>query len=778
MKSRLNLAKESFDNYIKKVDDFYKQATNAYSSLFGEESSDMFCRAISYVLRTFIESEDDGNSLFIQIPIEEIGLNEKSQTTNFLKMEESIGHILSMAVYPDEIEATDLSSCNVGELYYTAAKIPCKGGTNRPRIWEIKEGKINGKYPIERFRDVDNRRVERKVADIQGRCVIFQDNINVTYKLSSLPENNNQPAQNKMKKMAELLNIYRNNKPTRRYRNAVMVGYGKPKTMSDYDYLSYPLKIVNRFDKINQDDAYDIMVIAGDKWYNGVESRLTNRIGRGLTNRIIFIGSEMPKDYRGKVFSFSHREMYHYFANDKFPTLEINRLVWDSLNDIINAINNILNSEILNVDPLLKKKTLNYTIAPYIGYNVEAINIKDRFLDFVDEQYDISSEQWDYIEKVAEESLQEPIIGTPKQSEYEKVKNNFGRDAECILLESRLSYINRINKYLSKKNRVDNICIVDVCTEKQAMEVTECLLRKLTLGRICLLSYNYVSLSKVENLFFKDYICYNEEYRTKILNNLHHEVIEENQNHYGSLDSFDDSELDNIMRDYYDRPQYSQYYSLVSDTGEEYDVSGDIVRYGYQINVGDLFDNAEDWLPSEVSFYQKPRNFQYLRDILYDLPAGANIDTFANLWKNRLRERCIGVYNGDSRIMWETDGFKKIKFPMFKKIVELRYEPMFPSEFGFMLNKMKNIGIINDEEYKNSRKAKKASHKSRKIGRYLKRGLYEFLLKGKCNEGDVNAICKNSKKNGEPLTLKSLQELCIKTINVKEIKKSNKRNDD
>jgi hypothetical protein len=776
MKSRLNLAKESFDNYIKKLDDFYKQATNAYSSLFGEESSDMFCRAISYVLRTFLESEDDGNSLFIQIPIEEIGLNESEQNTNFLKMEESIGHILSMAVYPEDIEATDLSSCNVGDFYYTAANIPCRGGTNRPRIWEINEGERNGKYPIERFRDVDNRGVERRISDIPGRRNIFNENINVTYKLISLPENNNKPTQRKMLEMANLLNVYRNNKPTKRYKSATIVGYGKPTTISDYECISYPLKFVNSFEDIDRRELIDIIFFAGDRWYNGVESRLGNRVKNGLTKKIVFVGSNLPKNFDGKIFSFSHREMYHYFAKDKLPSLEIKRLKWEKLENAISVIIDILNNANLNIEPQLKKRILHYSIAPYIGYKVDNIAIKDILFNIAEKELEYDKKE--ILKLIADKSLQIKLEGSPKKKEYDIIKNSCGKNKKCILIESRISYINKLNEHLTEKNKESNICVVDTCTEKQAIEVTECLLRKLTLGQICLLSYNYLSLSKVEDLFFKDYTCYNKEYRINILNGIRYDVIEENQNNYGSLDSFDDSELDNIMRDYYDRPQYSQYYSLVSDTGEEYDVSGDIVRYGYQINVGDLFDNAEDWLPSEVSFYQKPKNFQYLRDILYDLPSDANIDTYVKLWKTRLSERCRDVYNGDSKTMWETDGFKKIiKETKFKDIVESKYISNFPQEFFGMRSKMKELELINDDEYKYLGYAHNAN-KSSEIGRYIKNGLYDFILTGKCNEEHVNSICKNSKKIGEPLTLESLQELCIKTINIKEIKISNKRNDD
>ena len=129
-------------------------------------------------------------------------------------MEEAISHTLAMAVYPDNIQVDDFSSCEVGDFYYTATNISCRNGKVRPRLWEIKQSQRIDKYPKEIFPD-ERTGASLLIAEAQERCNIFQSHINNTYKLCSLPENNNEPTQKKMRKMAEWLDVYKNNKTSK-----------------------------------------------------------------------------------------------------------------------------------------------------------------------------------------------------------------------------------------------------------------------------------------------------------------------------------------------------------------------------------------------------------------------------------------------------------------------------------------------------------------------------------------------------------------------------------
>jgi hypothetical protein len=776
----MGLLKENFKNYIKKVDELYVESTKSYSSLFGEESSDLFCRAFSHIIRQFIESQEDSNYLFIKIPIDELGTKEGKQEANILKLEEAISHTLAMAVYPDNIQVDDFSSCEVGDFYYTATNISCKNGKVRPRLWEIKQSQRIDKYPKEIFPD-ERRGASLLIAEAQERCNIFQSHINNTYKLCSLPENNNEPTQKKMRKMAEWLDVYKNNKTSKHYENALIIGYGRPQSLiSNFEYIAYPIKFQNKFNNVERDKQYDIIVLVGDKSYKNALSRIGNRVRNNLTKKVIYVGSELPQDFYGKVFEFSYRECYHYFANDKFPAITKRRILWEELDSIIASISNIFSEDI---DSKLKWRAISYAITPYLGYNYfnDSRTIRDRLLDFINDEFNISNDQWDTIvQKIDNINLPEKPANAPKKTEYEKIKKRYHNS---VLIKSGESYVNRIKTLLSINNDVKNTYVVDICSEYKSLDVVKCLLDKLALGNFYLLSYNNVSFERLKDLQRNEYKIYNKEYRKQVLGCITYNEndvlqLQGDQPFYGSLGSFDDSTIDDEIIKYYESNQVHEYYTLISEDGDRYDVSGDIIINKQHVNANYLFENKEDILPYEVSFYITPCNFQDLRDVIYDLPAGENIDTYANLWKKRLQKRCVNNYAGNGKKMWEDDNFKKIEYKKFKKMIEAKYESMFPSEFVFLSKKMKELGLLNDNEYTNLRKAKVASDKARIIGRNLKKGLYEYILTGKSNVNDVNIISKNSEKRGSMISLDDLKELCIKTINVKDIIKSNRRDND
>lgn len=777
----MGLLKENFKNYIKKVDELYVESTKSYSSLFGEESSDLFCRAFSHIIRQFIESQEDSNYLFIKIPIDELGTKEGKQEANILKLEEAISHTLAMAVYPDNIQVDDFSSCEVGDFYYTATNISCKNGKVRPRLWEIKQSQRIDKYPKEIFPD-ERRGASLLIAEAQERCNIFQSHINNTYKLCSLPENNNEPTQKKMRKMAEWLDVYKNNKTSKHYENALIIGYGRPQSLiSNFEYIAYPIEFQNKFNNVERDKQYDIIVLVGDKSYKNTSSRISNRVRNNLTRKVIYVGSEMPQDFKGKVFEFSYRECYHYFANDKFPAIKTRRISWNELDSIIDSMYSIFDEDI---DPKLKLRAISYAITPYLGYDYfnDSKTIKDRLLDFINDEFIyISNEQWDTIvQNIDNINLPKEPTNAPKKAEYEKIKKGSNN---CVLIKSGESYVNKLKALLSKNNKEDNKYVIDICSDYKSLDVVKCLLDKLSLGTFYLLSYNNVSFNRVNDLIRNEYKIYNTDYRKCILNDITYNEnnilqLHEDQPIYGSLGNFDDSTIDDEMIKFYECNQAQEYYTLIAGDENRYDVSGDVIVDKKQVNASYLFENKDDLLSCEVSFYINPDNFQELRDIIYDLPAGENIDTYANLWKERLQERCVNNYDGSGKMMWENDNFKQIKYDKFKKMIEARYDSMFPSEFVFLSKKMKELSLLNDYEYTNLRKAKVASDKARIIGRNLKKGLYEYFLTGKCNVNDVNLITKNSEKRGSMISLDYLKEQCIKTVDVKDIIKSNRRDND
>ncbi len=783
MESLLKELKENFNNYIKGVDDFYVKSTENYQSLFKEDKSGIFCRAISHIIRQFL-TEEEADSLFIEVPVDELATKENKQAENFLQMENAIGHTLAMAVYPDFIEAPTIENTKEGNFYYSADEI--KG---RPRLWKIEKGKNTGKlYPDEQFKDRRGNIPVKVGDDAPTLREIFNKHHCNTYRLKSLPGNFHRPAREKMAKMAELLDVYRANKTTKRYNNALLIGFGSPKNIiSNYSYIDYPLEFTHNYNNIENSKEYDIIVCVGDCHYKGYEMRLNQLLTKDKTKKIIYIGINHHKDFRGKVFSFSYREMYHYYANDKFPSVKINYVKWDNLECVINKNSSIFRDECLKTIPdidKIERRVNSYIIKPYLGIendtNFQEESFQDNILNFINEYFSssIDDDQWNYLVNSFDNLSLPDLTNNPKSSIFDRIKTNRGKKSEYFFLRSNVYNISRIRDFCKNHNNNRNAFAVDVYIDSKKYyieKVVKVLFKKLALGTFHLVVFSFFKLNEIATFLLKETKVYNQEYRKKLLNNITYTASSFKRQEYGTLDNFNSKFDLDVLNDYL---KESERYILTDEAHQTYDISGELIRCNQLINTDELYEYKEDWLPCELSFYQSPENFQQLRDILYDLPKDKNIDTYSNLWKSRMQERCKNEYKGNSNEMREKDNFKFLDEQTFNNIVNDRYRSVAPRCYKLLFNRMRALGLLNEQEYKYCYNARAASKQGTKIGKILKEGIYEYILTGKCTIQDVNTICSNSENRENPITLDILKDLCIKTITITDITPINKHNDD
>lgn len=777
MDELLDKLKTYFTDYIQKVDNFYIESTKGYSSLFGDKIPDKFYRAISYIIRQFLESNGNDNSLFIQVPVDEIAVKPKDQKPNYYKMEEAIAHTLSMAVCPISINAPKIENAPEGSFYYTADEI-----NGRPRLWQAKIARTTQRiYPDELFKD--RGQVGKKVLEkTEGLRNIFNDHLNNTYKLSSLPENFNKPTQEKMVKMANFLAIYKANKTNKQYNNALMIGYGRPENLiCNYPYVEFPLEFTNKYNNVD-DKEYDIVICVGDRYYLGNEMQLNQRLAQGKSKKIIYIGTTRPQDFNGETFSFSYREMYHYFAQNKFPTFKIHNWEWRELSELLENTSKIFSNDRLNditdIDKI-KRHVNSHIIYQYIGKDSnnesEEESFQDDILDFINTNYSylINNDQWDFLKESFEKLSLPKSSNNPKTDWLFKDTKKNNPNSQYLYLNPSQPYKDKIKETCNKNNERNTFAIDVHVDSYQYIDTIKALFERLALG-----TFNMVSFFKLKRIFdflLKETEMYKQEYRKKILGNITYTESQTSRQEYGSLDNFDYA-LE-ALNDWMKTSATTTNYVITDENDNTYDICGDVIRCKQLIDVDKLFEYKEDWLPCELSFYQKPENFHELRDVLYDLPVDRNIETYSNLWKERLKTRCLDIYQDNCNKMITED---KIEFSkgVLKKVVKDKYTSKFPNCYYRLFNKMKAIGILTEEEHNYCIRAQKANENSRSVGRKLKEGTLNYVLTGECTTPDINIICSNSKKTKNPINLDSLKELCIKTVTIKEIKKSNKKHHD
>ncbi len=777
MKRLLDNLNNSFIEYNKKVDELYKEKTLRIDSLFGAGTADTFCRGISYIIRQFLESEDD-TELFIQIPVDELASKPDLQDENFQKMQDAICHTLAMATYnKSKIEAPPVSQELEGEVFYTADSIECSRGETRPRIWKIRQGKNGLLFPDEQYPDKakvsgNNVYITLNTKELQK---IFENHIGNTYRLAMLPDNNNVTTRKKLLDMAKLLGVYKANPTSKLYKNALLIGFGNPTSLRicDIPWLRYPVDFEKKYENISN-KHYEILVFAGDTKYSGRESRINNEIAYGYCKKVIYVGENKPMNYKGKVFSFTSRELYHYFANDKYPEFEIKKLQWTCLEQALILLTDIINNEVLNLDSDVKKRAITSTLAPYLGYTFfsDTASLNERLLDFLNDNAILNNVQWDTLVESSTKLEDISFKGNPKKQCYQLIRKECGNNP-CLLLEAYVSYPNRIKK-LCQKNKKQNTYVVDVCSDSNRyLDVVRYMFRKLAMGKVYFLTY--FELNKIKDLLLGDLSVYNSNYRKSVLCNLEHPQVNRTEDqHYGSLDNFNVSLLDDLMTTY--NSQNAARYTLTAYDGNEYDISGDVIKDKQIVNCGDLLDFAEDWLPCDLSFYIKPNCFQELRDILYDLPKGEDVDTYARLWKSKLQERCRSEYDSDAKTMWDQDKFKFMKLSTFKKVINDRYTSQFPNIFKRLAIQMYAIGLFTPEELQNSLKALQASREASSFGGRLKQGIYEYLLTDTCSVEEVRIICDKKQRPYSPYTYDKLKAICIKTATITKITQTNNRN--
>lgn len=785
MEYLLTQLESDFKTYIEKVDNHYNESTKKYSSLWNLQNDGVnntnqdnlvFYSAISHIIRQFLEADGNDNSLFIQVPVDEIAVKPKDQKPNYYKMEEAIAHTLSMAVCPISINAPKIENAPEGSFYYTADEI-----NGRPRLWQAKIARTTQRiYPDELFKD-RGQFGEKVLEKTEGLRNIFNDHLNNTYKLSSLPENFNRPTQEKMAKMAKLLAIYKANKTNKQYNNALMIGYGSPKNLiCNYPYVEFPLEFTNKYNNVD-DKEYDIVICVGDRYYLGNEMQLNQRLAQGKSKKIIYIGTTRPQDFNGETFSFSYREMYHYFAQNKFPTFKIHNWEWRELSELLENTSKIFSNDRLNIITdidKIKRHVNSHIIYQYIGKDSnnesEEESFQDDILDFINTNYSylIDNDQWDFLKESFEKLSLPKSSNNPKTDWFKDTKKN-NPNSQYLYLNPSQPYKDKI-KETCKKNNLGNTFAIDVHVDSyQYIDTIKALFERLALG-----TFNMVSFFKLKRIFdflLKETEMYKQEYRKKILGNITYTESQTSRQEYGSLDNFDyDLEA---LNDWMKTSATTTNYVITDENDNTYDICGDVIRCKQLIDVDKLFEYKEDWLPCELSFYQKPENFHELRDVLYDLPVDRNIETYSNLWKERLKTRCHDKYQGDCNKMITED---KIEFSkgILKKVVKDKYTSKFPNCYYRLFNKMKDIGILTEEEHNYCIRAQKANENSRSVGRKLKEGTLNYVLTGECTTPDINIICSNSKKTKNPINLDSLKELCIKTVTIKEIKKSNKKHHD
>lgn len=772
-----------YEEYRTQVDAFYRQKTEDYRELLDGITNNAkdFFNAIFYIINRFLDDDSDSNQLFIQIPCDELGNTESEHQSNFSCLQHIAAEALLLSTTDKLLQnecPSSLQDCELDTIIFMGSKVlnPSDGNA-RERVWKVVESR---QYNKKRLTELlpDKKRFSTSEAE-----KAYEDNKDFTFKLTGnveLPETEARKTKflQKLGCVAEKITSYKQLKTKNQYKNALLVCYDDnwKDTILDSSVVESPVKISKRYDTIEEE--YDIVIFIGDNKYRYFKDRIQEKIAYGDLSKVIYIGSEIydgfDEQINAKKYAFSFREIYSYFnskSNDNrgsFPSVITHSISFPWLNEITKLLNGVL----LKYDYLTQEERsniLSYSIYPFLGIELKK-DIKivaEKLRDFIYENINMPYEDVEsYIHLYSKTVL-------PEESLKSKIISELCSKYKCdpiVTISNHKSFKNDIKDFIRKgKNRNSNRIFIDVKGDWRAyVDILKYLLRKGVVGYFYFMSY--FKLDQLKKFLYDEFKIHNANYRRDLLNGIYLIPPEDSQtiDVHRDLESFyKPIEIDDYFNPRYRNLPRNSSYGLVDSQGNSIYSTGDVILGSTTLSLQDIFDNKEDFLPAEITYYDKPHNFQLLMKLKYSFPQDRDIDFYAQLWRNALKSYCDTKYKGKFKDL------EKAEFPYLnnlKSYYGARATTRFPWQINPLVRKLLVLNLITREDARFILAANRANQQNSQNGMELKEALYDFKLTGHKRKIIVD-IENASSRNSENINAQSILDSSLKTIYVVDIYK-------
>lgn len=798
MQQLLNTIRDRFREYEPTVNNIYCENTNEWDSLRGlswdetdnqgniinypSDSTESFFRGILYILKKFLNDQDH-TKLFIQIPFEELGRIERDQKANYNRLIKVVSYALHMAtieVFTKQTTCQGYENAQIDDIFYTDCDIPApnSGYTPRPRVWKIVDSNDGGKRPKEQFPD------EALFRTTLAR-EIFNNKIDGTYKLKSLPPNMRQSTIARLSGFVKYMRGIDTVKLDLQYQNALIVSHSfdwRRNCIPVNDSVLFdPVAAVLDYSKVQS--SYDILAFIGDNKYLPFQQIINNQIAFGNSKKVIIIGSDIYPNFENTdvcKYSFSYREMFTYFNGD-FPEIKIPELKAEWLLNYIQDFWKLLQNY-TTLSDLDRKDIVTKAAFPMLGMDFSSItkpdqnDLKKYLLE--NHGYQLSSQEINDI-LVFYGTFHIDSISS-KKSEYQQIlqiNSRLGKRSANYLIPNHFNYRDNLKKFLRENsNRSVNRLIVDVKGDWSGfVDVIKYMLKQGVMGTYHLLSYS--KLKNIRDFFAKEIDAYNLPYRTQILGrgmNADMNLSEETPNNMADFnlsDFYHPTTLNNLMQNQWSRQLVSVQYKLTLDNTSNIYISGDVIYYDSTIGIDQLYDDRDACLPAMITYYVNPDNFRDLIRYYFNFPNNRDVQYYSNLWKKKLLKYGHDEYADNYKIMRAHD------FPFLPSSQILNYlrsnnETMFPNSLPALALRMKEINLIDENEAKNLVAAFNANKRNSSLGAELKAALFNYRLSGgERTPSMLSRIIRNAAANGVTITASSIAETSLFTVVVSDIQK-------
>lgn len=488
------------------------------------------------------------------------------------------------------------------------------------------------------------------------------------------------------------------------------------------------------------------------------------------------MGTKEPQYVRTNYekFTFTYREIYHYFCHAVFPSINIKWLKFDWLENTCKKIDYILQSDpYLAVDSTMRKSVFNRIIFPYLSWEFMGVSVPDErtrleglFHEIeLAEGYSISDQ---VLEEVCDYLTRNPTHSNPKKDWIDK--QGF-TSSNCFMVpRQKRAYKRAFDKYMKASKGKGTILLDDL--RENNRDVLKRMLQKCIMGEIHILTYTADAQQWIDKKFGEQQEClfYDETYRVSVLG---YGFPKMSSTSLPIKPGVLDPMLDDMMLSALSIQQWTRsiLYEVEFTNNKKASIDGDIICDGKLCDIDDIYANCSN---KTITYYIKPREFKTWRRYYHNFEPGKDIEDYSTLWKDKFEDLYKREFHGDIKAL-------SAQLSGIPENLIRRYIKHKDTSPHFLQNKaqLKKIckllvdkNLLTKEQGEIILGAKEAIETNKHVGRELKKAMLKYALGQNGDIKILQTIIDNAAARGitikiDEMRSKALHEGTISTMKVK-----------
>ena len=806
--SSITFMKKQFAKYIARVTTTVQGATAHLNStkLLGSnvQREYTFYRLVYMAIDKFLQGNK--SELFVQIPAFELynpTQNIKSTDEYWYKLEAIVTMALQMSTIDEQVAVLSApASPNDGDCFFYDF-VTTTTGSSGPYIRKPFVTKTPKK--LEEFLTVTKYKDKYKSSKCPHDMQEYEAHLNDIYRVSpdllEVGSNRRNGIVNDLESDLDGIRRYKRIKntlgnKTAQYKRALIVSLTQEADFIQYlDYCPWDSYIAastvsycgyrDFIKKYYTDLNYDVIVFVGDtdRGHSYISCCDYIRNKMQSTNdrlcKVVYMGTKEPQYVRTNYekFTFTYREIYHYFRHAVFPSINIKWLKFDWLENTCKKIDYILQSDpYLAVDSTMRKSVFNRIIFPYLSWEFMGVSVPDERTRLKElfheielaEGYSISKP---VLDEVCDYLTKNPTLSNPKKDW--KDKQGF-TSSNCFMVpRQKRAYKRDFDEDMKKSKGTGTILLDDL--RENNRDVLKRMLQKCIKGEIHILTYTTDAQQWIDKKFGEEQECsfYNESYRKSVLGDGFPMMSSTTPTiKPGVLETM----LDDTMLSALSTQQWTKsiQYEVEFDDKKKANIDGDIICDGKLCDIDDIYASCSN---KKITYYYikpKSKDFETWVNYYHNFEPGKDIKYYSTLWKDKFEDLYKREFHGDIKAL-------SAQLSGIPETLIRRYIKHKDTSPHFLQNKaqLKKIckllvdkNLLTKEQGEIILGAKEAIETNKHVGRELKKAMLKYALGQNGDIKILQTIIDNAAARGitikiDEMRSKALHEGTISTMKVK-----------